>query len=70
MKKILHHIRRQSEETKKHILHFLTIVFAFILVSLWVYSLGTNLSSEETQIKIKESAKPFEALTENIPEVW
>ncbi len=70
MKKILNHIRRQPEETRKTILHFLTVFFAVVLVFLWIFSLGSNLKSEETQIKIQESAKPFEALKDNIPEVW
>ncbi len=70
MKKILHHIRRQSEETRKTILHFLTVFFAFVLISLWIFSLGSNLKSEETQIKIQESAKPFSALKDNIPDIW
>jgi hypothetical protein len=28
------------------------------------------LKSEETQIKIQESAKPFSALKDNIPDIW
>lgn len=70
MKKLLHHIRRQSEETRKKILHFLTVFFAVVLVFLWIFSLGSNLSSEETQVKIKETAQPFSALKDNIPDVW
>lgn len=70
MKKILHHIRRQSEETRRHILHLLTIVFGFLLLSLWVYSLGTNLSNEDTQAKIGEGFKPFTVLKDNISSLW
>lgn len=70
MKKILHHIRKQPEEIRKHILHLFTIIFAIILVSLWVYSLGSNLSDEDTQDRIKQDVKPLEALKDNIPEVW
>lgn len=70
MKKILHHIRRQPEETRKHILHLLTLIMAIVLVALWVYSLGANFSNEDTQVKIKEGAKPFSALKDNIPSLW
>ena len=46
MKKIIHHIRRQPEEVRRHILHILTIVAAIILLLLWVYSLGTSLGGK------------------------
>jgi len=39
MKKIIHKIRQQPEEVRRHILHILTIVAGIILISLWVYSL-------------------------------
>lgn len=70
MKKILHHIRKQPEETRRHILHLVTIIFAIILVSLWVYSLGTNFSDEDTQTRIKQDVKPLSILKDNIPDVW
>lgn len=66
MKKIIHHIRNQSEEVRRHILHVLTIIFAIILALLWIYSLGTNLSNPDTQAKISNDLKPFSALKANI----
>jgi hypothetical protein len=62
MKKFIHHIRRQPEEIKRHILHILTIVFGIILLLLWIYSLGVNLTSPDTQAKINNDIKPFSAL--------
>lgn len=70
MKKILHHIRKQPEETRKHILHLLTIIFGIILLSLWVYSLGSNLSNEDTQNRIKQDIKPFSILKDTLPNIW
>ncbi len=70
MKKILHHIRRQPEETRKHMLHFLTLVCGVILLSLWVYSLGSNFTNEDTQVKVKEGFKPFAVLKDNFPALW
>lgn len=70
MKKIIHFLRRQPEETRKHILHLLTIILAIILLALWVYSLGSNLSNEDTQVKIKQDFKPFSVLKDNIPSLW
>jgi hypothetical protein len=51
-------------------LHFLTLVIAVILVALWVYSLGANLSDEDTQTRIEQDLKPFSVLKDNIPSVW
>ncbi len=67
MKKIIHHLRRQPEEVRRHILHILTIIAGIILLMLWVYSLGTNFSSTETQVKAKEELKPFSVLKDNVP---
>lgn len=66
MRKIIHHIRRQPEEIKRHILHVLTIVCGIILLSLWIYSLGTNLSEISTEIKAGADLKPLSVLKDNI----
>lgn len=70
MKKILHHIRRQSEETRRHILHVATVVCAIILISLWVYSLGLNFSNEQTQAQVKDGFRPFAVLKDNLSSLW
>lgn len=66
MKKIIHHMRNQPEAVRRHILHVLTIVFAIILLLLWIYSLGTNLTDPDTQAKINNNLKPFSALKDNL----
>ncbi|OGJ02198.1 hypothetical protein A3G98_02090 [Candidatus Nomurabacteria bacterium RIFCSPLOWO2_12_FULL_37_8] len=66
MKKIIHHIRKQSEETRRHILHFITIVFGIILLSLWAYSLGTSIASSDARIKINNDLEPLSALKDNL----
>jgi hypothetical protein len=66
MEKIIQHIRKQPEEVRRHILHVLTVVFAVILVFLWIYSLGTTLTSSDTQAKINQDLKPFSALKDNL----
>ncbi|HEY4715418.1 hypothetical protein A2643_02835 [Candidatus Nomurabacteria bacterium RIFCSPHIGHO2_01_FULL_39_220] len=66
MKKIIHHLRSQSEEVRRHILHVSTVVLAVILVLLWIYSLGTSLTNPDTQAKISNDLKPFSALKANI----
>ncbi len=70
MRKIIHKLRAKPEETRRHILHFSTIVFAVILLTLWVYSLGSNLSNEDTQTKLKNDVKPFSVLKDNLPTLW
>lgn len=66
MKKIIHHIRNQSEEVRRHILHVSMVVFGVILLFLWIYSLGTNLTNSDTQAKINNDLKPFSALKANL----
>ncbi|OIO29307.1 hypothetical protein COX93_01540 [Candidatus Nomurabacteria bacterium CG_4_10_14_0_2_um_filter_30_12] len=66
MKKIIHHLRRQPEEVRRHILHILILMFAAVMIILWVFSLGKNLVSTDTQIKMKEDLKPFTVLKDNI----
>lgn len=66
MKKIIRNIRRQPEETRRHILHLLTIIAAIILFFLWIFSLGINLSSSNTQAKVKNDLEPFSALKDNL----
>lgn len=69
MEKIIHHIkkiRRQPEHIKRHILHVTIGVFAVILILLWIYSLGTTLTSPDTQVKMNQDLKPFSTLKDNI----
>ena len=66
MRNIIHHIRKQPEEVRRHILHILTAMFAVVLFFLWVYSLGTNLTNTSTQAKIDQDLKPFSALKANM----
>ena len=66
MKQIIHHLRRQPEKVKRHILHVSTLVFGVVLVSLWIYSLGTNLTDPNTQAKINNDLKPLNALKANL----
>lgn len=66
MKKIIHHIRKQPEEIRRHILHVLIIIAAIILLFFWVYSLGTNLGNPDTQKQIRQDLKPFSVLKDNL----
>ena len=66
MKKIIRNLRKQPEETRRHILHISTIMVAIVLIILWSYSLGKSLTSPDTKIKIKQDLKPFSVLKDNI----
>jgi hypothetical protein len=66
MKKIIHKLRQQPEETRRHILHIITFFLAVIMIMLWVVSLGKNLSSEDTQTKMKQDLQPFSDLKDNL----
>jgi hypothetical protein len=69
METIMHHlgkIREQPEHVRRHILHISTVIVAVILFFLWVYSLGTTLTNEDTQAKINQDLKPFSAIKDNL----
>jgi len=66
MRKIIHHLRKQPEEIRRHILHVLTVCFAIILLLLWIYSLGTNFSNPDTQAKINNDLEPLTALKDGL----
>lgn len=66
MKKIILNLKSQPEAVRRHILHVSTIVCAIILILLWMYSLGNNISNPDTQAKVGNELKPFSALKANI----
>jgi len=66
MRKIIHKLRRQPEEVRRHILHVLIFAVAFVMIILWVFSLGKSLANPDTKIKIKQDLKPFSTLKDNI----
>lgn len=66
MKKIINHIRKQPEEVRRHILHVLIVAFGIILILLWIYSLGTNLTNPDTQAKMSQDLTPLSSLKANI----
>jgi len=68
MRKVIHHLKKQPERVRRHILHVSTIVAGVILISLWVYSLGTNISNPDTTAKVSNDLKPLNALRANIIE--
>ncbi len=70
MKKIIYHLRKQPEYIRIKILHVLTILATVILLILWVYSLGKNLTNQDTQVKVKEDLKPFSVLKNNLMSLW
>ena len=66
MKKIIHRLRRQPEEVRRHVLHILIFAVAVIMVLLWVFSLGKSLSNPDTQVKLKQDLQPFNTLKDNL----
>ncbi len=66
MKKIIHNLREQPEEVRRHILHILIFFAVIIMIILWIFSLGKNLSNPDTQIKIKQDLQPFSILKDNL----
>jgi len=42
------------------------LVLAVLMITLWVFSLGKNFSSTDTETKIKQDLKPFSVLKDNL----
>ena len=40
MRRLIHRLRRQPEEIRRHILHIVIFAVAVIMILLWVFSLG------------------------------
>ena len=47
-------------------MRILTVFFALILFTIWVYSLGENFLDQNTQKKIGQDLKPFSVLKDNL----
>ena len=66
MRKIIHNLRRQPEEVRRHVLHISIFIVAIIMILLWVYSLGKNITNPDTQTKMKQDLAPFSDLKDNL----
>lgn len=65
MRKIIHNLRRQPEEVRRHVLHITTGVCAVILVSLWVLTLGARIDNEP-EVEASAGPSPIGALKANL----
>ncbi len=66
MRKLIHHLRRQPEEVRRHVLHIVIFVVAIIMITLWIFSLGKSLADPDTKLKMKQDLKPFSVLKDGI----
>lgn len=62
MKKIIHHLRKQKEEDRRHILHISIFIATVLLFILWSYSLGTTLAGSS----IKEDFQELNEFKNNV----
>lgn len=66
MQKFIYNLRRQPEEVKRHILHVLVAVAGIVLLAVWVYSLGGDLSDTISEESIKKNIEPLSVLKNNL----
>lgn len=64
MRKVIHHLRKQPEEVRRHVLHVATGVCAVLLISMWVFSLGVRANREPEVEAVGPS--PIGALKANL----
>ena len=68
MRRIIHHLRGQPEQTRRHILHVLTVVLGLVLFALWIYSLGRSATNPDTEAKLKKDLSPLSVFKDNVKE--
>ena len=66
MRKIIHKLRKHSEEDRRHILHIAIVIIGIIMILLWTYSLGRSIANPDTKIKMKQDLQPFSVLKDNL----
>lgn len=66
MRRIIHHVRKQPEHIRRHILHILTIIVGIILIFFWIYSLGATLANPDTKLKANNELKSLSVLKNNL----
>jgi UPF0716 family protein affecting phage T7 exclusion len=66
MKKIIHHLRKQPEDVRRHILHIVVFIIAAVLLILWGFSLGKSFSSPSTKEQVKQDLQPFSLLKNSL----
>ncbi|MBP9711949.1 MAG: hypothetical protein KBD55_02875 [Candidatus Pacebacteria bacterium] len=70
MKKIIHNLRQQPEEVRRHVLHVFVAIVGLIFLLFWVYSLGYRIN--DTKEKASKEVSPLNVLKANIeiPQQW
>lgn len=66
MTNFLENLKKEPEHVRKKILHSILIIFAIILLLIWGVVLKYRFSDEEITTGLKEDAKPFNVLTEDL----
>lgn len=66
IKKAVHNLRKQPEESRRHILHALTFFLGLVLFLFWTYSLGKDIADPTTQRRLKEDLQPFAELKDTL----
>lgn len=70
IRKVVRHLRNKSEQERRQILSISMICVCIVMAILWTWSLGENLTKEETYVKVKEDLKPFSVLKSNLIDSW
>lgn len=66
MRKIIHKIRNQPEEVKRHILHVSVIIAGVLLLAIWVNTLGGSFNSTVANEELKKNVEPLSVLKSNL----
>ncbi len=70
IRKVVRHLRNKPEQERRQILSISMICVCIVMAVLWTWSLGENITKEETYVKVKEDLKPFSVLKSNLIDSW
>ncbi len=66
MPKIIHKIRNQPEEIKRHVLHVSVIIAGVLLLAIWVHNLGGSFNGTVVSEDLKKNIEPLSVLKSNL----
>lgn len=66
MRKVIHHLRKQPVHVRHYVAWATTLIFAVLLLSIWVYRLGLTTPEKEIQANTVDSFQPLNVLKDNV----
>lgn len=66
MKKFIFNLRQKPDNVKRNILHVSMLVIGFMLVGIWISTLGDNINDVKKVADLKNNVEPLAVLKDNL----